>query len=360
MKDSILEITRELVALPTTPDHDEAAPRQLRRVAGFFRGSHWSATVTGRGRGATLLVKPRGMARPRFLLAGHLDVVPGDPGQFRLRQRGDRLYGRGAYDMKGPLAAMMAALMTAAASSPRGSFGLLVTVDEERGGASGTGAWVRRHRQGRPEVVFIPDGGEDFDLVIEEKGVLQVAVTWRGRPAHSSRPWEGDNPVAALRLGLERLERAFPPLRGLADWRTSAVVTGIRSGDANNRVPATAAVTLDIRRVAAQKPAAILKKLERCFGSGTVRVLNQAEALRVSPQAPPLVRYRRLYRELFGKETRLVRYPACCDARFFAAAGVPVIVARPRGGHAHGADEWVSLSGLEDFAALLVAYLTQP
>ena len=128
-----------------------------------------------------------------MVLHGHLDVVPALPGQFEPRIDGDRLYGRGAYDMKGALAAMMltprrCATRTASAcgsgSSPTRSPRRRTTAAATTSSTAG----------------FLGDfaiTGEptDMQIGVEAKGVLALRIEVSGRAAHSSTPWLGDNAV---------------------------------------------------------------------------------------------------------------------------------------------------------------------
>ena len=130
---------------------------------------------------------------PTVVLHGHLDVVPGRPGQFDPRVDGDRLYGRGAYDMKGALAAML--LTTAAMrDQDRVRVRLGIVGDEE------SEEEVERGSDHLVDSGFVGDfaiTGEPTDLQIgvEAKGVLALRLEVSGVAAHGATPWLGDNAV---------------------------------------------------------------------------------------------------------------------------------------------------------------------
>ena len=130
---------------------------------------------------------------PTVVLHGHLDVVPGHAGQFDPRIEGDRLYGRGAYDMKGALAAMLV-VAAAMRDQDRVRVRLGIVGDEES---------EEEAERGSDHLVdsgFIGDfaiTGEPTDLHIgiEAKGVLALRLEVGGTAAHGATPWLGDNAV---------------------------------------------------------------------------------------------------------------------------------------------------------------------
>ena len=130
---------------------------------------------------------------PTVILHGHLDVVPGREEQFEPRVEGDRLYGRGAYDMKGGLAAMMFAVRDIAAQEAvRVLF--LVAPDEESEeiDTRSTDVLVRQGFRGDFAITGEPT---DLHVGVQAKGVLAARLEIAGKAAHGSTPWLGDNAV---------------------------------------------------------------------------------------------------------------------------------------------------------------------
>src|SRR5688500_1969239 len=177
--------------------YDTSTPEGMQSAAGFVKGWLEARDVEGPGTvhtGRPVLaatVGPEG--GPTVVLHGHLDVVPGHAEQFTPRIEGDRLYGRGAYDMKGSVAAMMCALRDLA-DQDRVRIRFVCVPDEEsedidtrsiddvvRGGFSGDFAIT-----GEPT---------DLHVGVQAKGVLAFRLHVHGRSAHGSTPWLGDNAV---------------------------------------------------------------------------------------------------------------------------------------------------------------------
>ena len=183
-------LAERLVTYDTSTEEGCVPPRDSSR-AGWRRGT----STSRRGASATChaLTASVGTRRaPTLVFHGHLDVVPGHPGQFSPRVEGDRLYGRGAYDMKGGLAAMMCAshdladqdkvrvrLVSCPTRSPRTSTAL------ER----------RPRRRGYVGDFAITGEPTDLHIGVQAKGVCAARLLVRGRAAHGSTPWLGDNAI---------------------------------------------------------------------------------------------------------------------------------------------------------------------
>ena len=139
-----------------------------------------------------------------MVLHGHLDVVPGRPGQFEPRVEGDRLYGRGAYDMKGALAAM---LVTTAAMRDqdrvRVRLGIVGDEESEEEAERGSDRLVDSGFIGDFAITGEPT---DLQIGVEAKGVLALRLEVSGVAAHGATPWLGDNAVL-------RARRRFPQHR---------------------------------------------------------------------------------------------------------------------------------------------------
>ena len=119
-----------------------------------------------------------GSGEPRILLHGHADVVPGEEGQFEPYEEGDELYGRGVYDMKGALAAMMYAIEDLNQIGCDCSVELLIVPDEEREFDGPTGAEVLV-RKGHVGDFLITGEPTDFHIGTQAKGVS-------GSPHHAA------------------------------------------------------------------------------------------------------------------------------------------------------------------------------
>ncbi len=307
-----------------------------------------------------LMTHGRSEGPAQVLLCGHLDVVPGDDGQFTPRRlSGDRLSGRGAADMKGPIAA----LLDVFAAEPLAGLGLLLTTDEELGGEHGTRYVLDRLAEegALPEVALLPDGGANMRLVTEQKGVLRLRVVASGRAAHGARPWLGVSAVERLFAGYRAVLRGFPPPKSEDDWRPSIALTQVSTADnAQNTIPGHAEATLDIRFPAEiGRPEALFARISsrlRRYGIAPMDV-STAPAFALDLASPWVEGLQRVVTGVRGEALPLAREAGASDARFFAAHGIPALIFQPECAGWHGPDEWVNLESLAVFREIVAQFV---
>ena len=172
--------------------------------------------------------------------------MPGRPEQFSPRVEGDRLYGRGAYDMKGGLAAMMCA-MRDLAEQDRVRVRFVCVPDEESEDIDtrSTDEVVRGGFTGDFAITGEPT---DLHVGVQAKGVLAFRLNVHGRSAHGSTPWLGDNAVLKAIDVFRRIE-SLPFSRESSELfdRPSVNLGRIHGGDALNKVPDLCTMVVDIR-----------------------------------------------------------------------------------------------------------------
>jgi acetylornithine deacetylase/succinyl-diaminopimelate desuccinylase-like protein len=155
----------------------------------------------------------------RIVFNGHLDTYPvGDLATWTVdpvgEVRGERLYGRGSADMKGGIAASMAALVALASEAEHWSGEAVLTLggDEETMGPLGTRRLMDEVPHATGDWVIIGDAGSPRVLRFGEKGFLWIEIEAAGRPAHRAHVHLGTNAIDRLRRALDRLDRAFEAL----------------------------------------------------------------------------------------------------------------------------------------------------
>jgi succinyl-diaminopimelate desuccinylase len=252
-----VDLTASLIACPSiTPcsagafDVLEAALTPLGfEVHRFFSGEAPDGPVEN-------MFASRGQGAPHFAFAGHLDVVPpgegwkGDP--FRPEIRGGVLYGRGAVDMKGGVAAFVAAC--AEIAEHRGTVSLLITGDEEGPAVHGTKAimkWMAA-RDIRPDMIVIGEPTSEArlgDVVkIGRRGTVNMWITVPGVQGHVAYPHRADNPVPKLAQLITALEALHLDDGTDAFQASNLEITALdTSSRATNIIPGSATAQLNIR-----------------------------------------------------------------------------------------------------------------
>jgi succinyl-diaminopimelate desuccinylase len=307
----------------------------------------------------------RGTTGPLFCFAGHTDVVPSGPAQkwrtppFEPTVRDGVLYGRGAADMKGSLAAMITATEAFVQSHPdhRGSIAYLITSDEEGAAVDGT-IKVIDHLERRREKIDYCLVGEpsSVDQVGDcvkngRRGSLNGVLKIKGVQGHVAYPQKADNPIHRFAPALAELtsiewdrgNRYFPP--------TSFQISNVHAGTgANNVIPGEMDVVFNFRFSTQLTPEQLRVRVEHVLQHHGVNYEIQW-ALSGNPfltSAGELVdAVRASIREVAGIETELSTAGGTSDGRFIAPTGAQVVELGPRNATIHKIDECVDVDELD-------------
>ena len=308
-----------------------------------------------------------GTGGPHICFAGHTDVVPvgaanwrSDP--FAAEVRDGVLYGRGACDMKGGIAAFVAAAAQHLADgAPRGSISLLITGDEEGAAVDGTVRvleWMAAHDQ-IPDFCIV---GEPTcpvtlgDMVkIGRRGSLNAKITVHGTQGHVAYPHRADNPVHRLLRAAAALTAA--PLDAGNDWfePSSLQFTSIDVGNAvTNVIPASASAMLNIRFNSDHTGAALSKWLRAVVSQHAERfdldISISGESFLTQPGGA-VETLRRAIVDVSGVDPKLDTGGGTSDARFIARY-CPVAEFGLVGATMHHTDERVPVAELRDLARI--------
>ncbi|GGH61936.1 acetylornithine deacetylase [Frigidibacter albus] len=303
---------------------------------------------------------------PGYVLSGHMDVVPvagqvwaSDP--FRLRAEGGRLYGRGATDMKGFLACMIAMVPELLALGLRRPIHLAFSYDEEIGCRGVPHMLAALPGLCAPPLACIVGEPTDMQPVLSHKGKQALELVIEGKAAHSSQPDLGVNaiyPAAEVLLFIRNLAArlaAEGPFDARFSPPCSTVVAGVvQGGAALNIIPDRCTVQMEVRSVPGQAPEAISAEvLARLAALEGVRVSHR-ELARYPALPPPEDRgLAELLERLTGKPAlQSVSYGT--EAGLFHGAGVPSIICGPGSiSRAHRPDEFVTVDELAGCCAML-------
>jgi succinyl-diaminopimelate desuccinylase len=337
--------------------YDTSRDEELVAAAGFVKGwleSRDIEVLHHDHNGLPVLVAEVGPAPkdlPCVVFHGHLDVVPGRREQYEPRVDGDKLFGRGAYDMKGALAAMMCALKDVERQE-RVRVRLVCVPDEESEELDerATEGVVKRGLGGNFAITGEPT---NLHIGVEAKGVLAMSIEVHGRAAHSSTPWLGDNAVLKA-IDVFRAIESLPFSRESSEMfdRPSINLGRIMGGDALNKVPDECTMAVDIRYLPGQDPAEILAQV------GSIPEIDVTRTFIWPPvsvaRTDPYVRALReaVARSIRG-EAMSVGRDGASDAASFLGAGIPAVEFGPGGAGHHGPEEWVSLSSMARYRRAL-------
>lgn len=307
----------------------------------------------------SLVVTTQETKAPKVLLAAHIDVVPAPDELFTAKVEGNKMYGRGSYDMKMAIACYLLLLQELKDELPQYDFGLMLTSDEEIGGMHGVQRLLEIGYSA--QVVLLPDGGFNWRLERAAKGVLDVRIAAKGRTAHGSRPWEGENAIEKLMAVLNEIKSYFQKLQVKnAEYYPTVNIGTIAGGVATNQVPDSAEAKLDIRFPAVISSEEIMQHLEAIADNQkgvTLEKLIEASPSQVDLSLPPFQSFRQLAKELYKIEIGEVSAHGASDARYFGERKIPVLVISPEGGDIHSDKEWINLDDLVRFYTVMKAWV---
>ena len=363
MREEIVKLLSDLIKIKSLDRNPQGLQEVVRYCKNFLEGLPLKIHEYEKSGKPSLVITFGETKRPKVFFVGHLDVVDAEEDQFKPKIEGDRLYGRGALDMKGPDAIMLFLFRKLAEEGLKPDIGLMLTTDEEVGSDNGV-RYLLFDEGWSSDFALIPDGGENFKLIIAEKGVLHVKLTARGKAAHGSRVWEGVNALDALINFYNDFKKEFPqePCGDPEHWHNTINLGRFEGGNSVNRVADKGEMYLDIRFVepwTSDKMLDHLREKASTYGIEEVELISRGEVMNTSPDEPHLVKFRKVASEVLGRGVELSKEHGATDGRFFAEKGIPVAITYPIGANIHGRDEWVDLNSLETLYRIMYAFVRE-
>ena len=391
--DRLLDIATELLAVDT-----QNPPGDTRALAAWIETLFQdlgieSQRITTDPAKPNLVATIPGRSDRTLLFNGHMDTVPFDAEEWTHdplgEQDGDRLYGRGATDMKGPLAAILytAERIAEADSDPPVTLAFAIVSDEETGGAAGVSTLADSEvlDEVDPDACVIGEttcSAGNHSVTVADRGSIWLTLEADGVAAHGSRPMLGTNAIDRLWAAIEFLRRRlslrelpvgddlepiieesaayYEPTLGqsaaesLFSYPTVNLGT-IEGGKAVNTVPATAQAELDIRLTAGVDTATVLADIRDCLDDHpAVSIADVRWSVgSYEPVDSPLVE---AVTDTAGRvaDDRIYRRSATGggDAKTFRHAGIPTVEFAFGTDTVHAVDEYTTVQALEWNAAV--------
>jgi succinyl-diaminopimelate desuccinylase len=376
-RDELARFTQELVRIPSVYRPEEAEGNEehvARFVADYLEREGFEVQMeeVASGRPNVWAVWEGERPGKTLLFEAHTDVVTEGRAEdwkhppFRAERVGDLIYGRGACDTKGNLAAAVMAVRAIRDSGVPfpGRLVLCHPVDEE-GMMIGIKSFIERgHAEGVDGAVICEP--EENQLCVKQKGALRVEVTVRGKMAHGAMPGSGVNPltraarfvVAVEELEREEIERhGEDPFLGYPSLTPTILMGPDRGEPQINVIPASAYVALDIRTIPGQSHEEIVHSLEERIAQLESEDPDFDASLEVIEERPwtetpsdeSLVRsMAAAYHDLTGEEPRYNGVPGATDGTYLSTwANIPIVTTGAGDREIpHHKDEWVSVDEL--------------
>ena len=366
----VVKICQDLVGIQSVnPPGNELAAAEY--VAAVLEKSGVQAELVKHSETrASVLARLKGQGKaPALFYNGHLDTVPVGAEKwvhepFAGVVAEGKVWGRGAADMKGGLAAMMAAVKAlASARIPlKGDLLLAATAGEEID-SLGAAAIAKMPTLGAVQALFIAEPTYN-EIFIAEKGVLWVEIETFGKTAHGSMPEKGRNAIMMMVEIIKEFEKLVIPFKThpILGGFTRSINT-IAGGVKTNVVPDHCVATLDMRTVPGQEHSVILSQIENIVqGLGTkvpgfkaaAKTVNDHPSVETSPSEPVLQNFSSIVTEMTGRKAVLKGANYFSDAvGFLPVLKVPLLLFGPGDpGLAHQPNENVEVCKLVEAARI--------
>ncbi len=301
---------------------------------------------------------------------GHYDVV--SPGEgwsitepFKPVIKDDRIYGRGASDMKGGIAAFLAAMIYLADKNPSIVIEAAIVPDEEIGGITGTGYLVNVMGS-KPDWVVIAEPSGIDNIWHGHKGLVWAEIIVKGVQAHGSTPWLGINAFEKMvYIAKHFIEKYIPKLKERkskyqydlpgGEYPTLTLGGRLRAPGSINIVPGQVAFSMDRRLIVEENTEQVIRELEDVLNEAkkkynaeaVLRIIEKMEPALTSPDSQLV----RTLAEVIEKNTMVKPRVTVCvgglDLRYYAYKNIQVVAYGPGSPkQAHKVDEYIELADL--------------
>ncbi len=352
-------LLKELIQAETTVEKGELSAAEVISAQFGKSGIDCRIESWGQNRANVIARAESSVERPGLLFVCHLDVVGPGEGEWKyppfaaLEQNG-RIYGRGAADMKGGIAAVVVAIQQTVES------GINLHGDIIFVGAAGEetdSCGVKRFIESSNSLeklagIIIPEP-TDFDVVTAHRGMMWLKITTKGKAAHSSAPQLGVNAISSMRAFLDELDKyEFKIQLHKLLGNCSMSVNTISGGKTMNVVPDECTVGIDIRTLPEQDHQAIISDIEQMFAliksrnpdfDAKVSILRAVEAMETDPNCT----FVQDFCSVVGtSETKAVGFTT--DAPHLGPLDSPIVIFGPgKPELCHKPDEYIDISDVE-------------
>ncbi len=358
-KEKLVEYLSDLVSINTLSSDKAANKKALQWVEEQLKGLPLHFQHHEYEGVPSLVISTRTAKKNKLWLLAHMDVVSGEEKLFHPVLNGNKLYGRGVYDMKMAIACYILLMHDLKDKLKDLDVGIILTSDEEVGGMHGVKSILNDGYSS--EMALLPDGGFDWNMEEAAKGILQLKITAKGKPAHGSRPWLGENAITKLMNVLREIESYFADEKhNFGDYYPTVNVGNISGGKSTNQVPDFAEAKLDIRyppELTPEKIKTAISKIVSQQSDVSMETIIEGSSHKQDLKLEAFDKFKTIARELYGINVGSTKAHGASDARYLAEKNIPVLVIAPKGGDIHADGEWIDVNDLERFYNVMKAWV---
>ncbi len=345
---NLQKILEDVVSIPSVTSDTKSCKRVIEYIDTLAKENGLKTKIWENKEVYSILIGQEIKKKYEVLLNGHLDVVPASENQFipKVTQEDGKtiMWGRGTSDMKGTDISILLAMIEAINEGCNTDMAVLFTTDEETGGFNGMKYVVDDGLTG--DIAFIPDGGNNWSVCTDEKGVFQIKLDAKGTSAHGSRVWLGDNALDKLLKVYQSISKQLIDKWGTVtqedNWKPTLNLGAINGGNAANKVPNEATMLLDIRYPTPVVQEDIEKIVKESIVKGVVwKAISTGAPLHTEIDNP----YMEKWLNIVG-DVEIEQESGASDGRFLSERGVNVILTKPISSEPHIDKEWANIDDL--------------
>lgn len=351
----IVSLLKELIKFQTISSNPEQIEKCADFIENYLKNIDIKYSRIEHNSIPSIIVTPDSNYAPVLLMA-HFDVVKADSNLFVPCEKDGRLYGRGSIDDKYAVAVSLVLLKTWMKKLQKKNlgqeslpFGIILTSDEESGGFNGAKQCLKNVKS---SFAIALDGGAPEEIVVKEKGILQLKLEATGKAAHGARPWLGENAIDALAEDIIKVKSLFND-KNKDHWHKTMNTGIIRAGSSINQVPDSAYALIDIRYTENDDPEKIASMMDQETRSSVK--IQRIEPLFISQESE----YLKTLMSLIPDAKTCFEHGAS-DARFLQEHNIPGIIWGAQGNMTqHAQDEHIEIQSIQSLFDILDKFLAR-
>jgi succinyl-diaminopimelate desuccinylase len=361
LDNELITLASDLIKFRSTKDNYVEIKKCLEYIKKYYSNTKIIIKEFEYNKKPSLMISFKDKPHYELLLNGHIDVIEADPEQYLPKVNGDKLYGRGAIDMKSGVAAFMLLMKNLSKQKNPPDVALMIVSDEEIGGLDGTGPLSEKYSANlviasEPTYAKSP---KHLNIIVAEKGVLWLKLKARGVACHGSRPWLGDNAIVSLMDSYRILKKMFPDTTSKNRWKHTINLGKIVGGDSPNRVPDYAEMMIDIRYVESTNSEKLISQIKKVLPKNiTIEIIENATML-LNKDFVMIKKLQSSVAKTTGNKVELANEPTGSDLRFYSDKSIPAVIFGPLGENYHGKDEFIYIYSLKLYYLALSNFVNE-
>lgn len=336
MKEEIINLLKELLKFKTIQGEEKEFDKIFNFIKSYINKNLFYTEYNFKGNKSCVISNTEDHNLD-IIFGTHIDIVPSQSYEFK--EDNENIYGRGTIDMKGSVAVLLY-LMNNINTDKK--IALFITSDEEIDGNC-TYELLKLYKS---KLGIIPDGGTNFNLIKEEKGLYRLKLSIKTKSAHSSQPFNGENAITKLMSIYNKIIKKYPLPKNENEYITSINLSRLNGGVADNQVPDYAEMILDIRHTSANSKQELYEYISSLDKDLNVEVLLEGSVFQTDINNEDIKKYINICENILKREIKILGCESTSDAIYFSELNIPTIIMNPDGYYAHCPNEYVNKNSL--------------